>query len=329
MISEPVLKLAGYLISIIFLYLAFKDTNINLILKNLDYISFYYIFIIVLLTVTFYLIRSLYQQNNLKYVNPKLSFSISLQAIVLTYFYNNILPARLGEIVRAFYLSKKQDARKASILSYILIEKIIDVVFILSILLIIIIVETNSIEIINRIKILPLLLFFLVLLISIFLYFNHQIANIFKFIVPGKYYSIFSRINSDIHQGLNCFRSINQVIKAIILLLSGWVLVISIYYFISIPYIELMELPSYAFIYFLVFTSLALTIPSAPAGIGVVHYGLFFSVSILNPDIINTNIDLVAACIIAIHFYIFIIDIITSGSIIILQKFNRNLRKIS
>ena len=112
MISEPVLKLAGYLISIIFLYLAFKDTNINLILKNLDYINFYYIFIIVLLTVIFYLIRSLYQQNNLKYVNPKLSFSISLQAIVLTYFYNNILPARLGEIVRAFYLSKKTRCKK-------------------------------------------------------------------------------------------------------------------------------------------------------------------------------------------------------------------------
>jgi len=35
---------------------------------------------------------------------------------------------------------------------------------------------------------------------------------------------------------------------------------------------------------------------------------------------LDTNIDLVAAFIISFHFFIYIIDIITSGSIILFQK---------
>ena len=325
--SEFALKFFGYLFSIFFLYLAFKDTDINLIYKNIEYLNFPYIFIAFFLTILFFFIRSLYQQNNLQYISQELSFNISLQSIALTHFYNNILPARLGEIIRAFYLSKKNNIGKTKILSYILVEKIIDVIFTFILLLIIIIIETNAIEVVNKIKILPSLLFFLLICIAIFLYFNKYIAEKFRTIIPVKYHKKLSKINFDIRQGLNCFKTSSQVIKSIILLLVGWALVISIYYFISIPYIEIMLLPSYAFIYFLVFTALSLMIPSAPAGIGVVHYGLFFSVSLLNPDIVNSNIDLVAASIISLHFYIFFIDILSSGLIILYQRINGNFRE--
>ena len=325
--SELVFKLLGYLFSIFFLYLAFKDTDINLIYKNIEYLNFSYILVAFFLTISFYFIRSLYQENNLQYINPGLSSNISLHSIALTHFYNNILPARLGEVIRAFYLSKKSNIGKTQILSYILVEKILDVIFILFVLLIIIMIETNAIEIVNRVKMLPLLFLLLLIFITIFLYFNKHLAERFRTIIPKKYHKKVSKINFDIRQGLNCFKSISQVIKSIVLLLVGWLLVISIYYFISIPYIEIMTLPSYAFIYFLVFTALSLMIPSAPAGIGVVHYGLFFSISLLNPDIISSNIDLVAASVISLHFYIFLIDILSSGLIIIFQRINGNLNE--
>ena len=323
--SELALKFLGYLLSVVFLYLAFKDTDVDLIYKNIEYLNFSYILIAFFLTIFFYIIRSAYQINNLQYINPELSFTISLQSIALTHFYNNILPARLGEVIRAFYLSKRNSIGKTKILSYILVEKILDVIFIFFVLLIIIIIETNAIEILNKVKILPSLLLLLLICITIFLYFNKFLAKKFRSIIPKKYHNKFSKINFDVRQGLNCFKSIHQIIKSIILLLIGWILVFSVYYFISIPYIELMMLPSYSFIYFLVFTALSLMIPSAPAGIGVVHYGLFFSISLLNPDIISSNIDLVAASVISLHFYIFLIDILSSGLIIIFQRINGNL----
>ena len=324
--SDFTLKFVGYLLSVVFLYLTFKDTNIELIIRHLEYINYYYILIALILIVIFHFIRSLYQQNNLKYLNPELSFSVSLQSIVLAYFFNSILPARLGDIIRAFFLSKKNNIRKTSILSYILVEKIIDIIFIFFIIFFIFIfMGTNIFEITNHIKMLFLLLLSLIIFIVCFFYFNQHLAFIFKCLVPKKYHQIASRINFDIYQGFNCFRSIVQIIKAIILLLLGWILVMATYYFISLPYIELLGLPDYSFLYFLVFTALALTIPSAPAGIGVVHYGLYLSVSILNPDIVDKDIDLVAAFIISLHFFIYVIDIIASGSIILFQKWKGNL----
>ena len=324
--SDFTLKFIGYLLSVVFLYVTFKDTNIELIIRHLEYINYYYILIALILIVIFHFIRSLYQQNNLKYLNPELSFSVSLQSIALAYFFNNILPARLGEVIRAFFLSKKNNIKKTSILSYILVEKIIDVIFIFFIIIFIFIfIGSNIFEITKHIKMLFLLLLSLIMFIVCFFYFNQHLAFIFKYLVPKKYHQIASRINFDIYQGFSCFRSSIQIIKAIILLLLGWVLVMATYYFISLPYIELLGLPDYSFLYFLVFTALALTIPSAPAGIGVVHYGLYLSVSILNPDIVDKDIDLVAAFIILLHFFIYVIDIIASGSIILFQKWKGNL----
>ena len=325
MMSDFTLKFAGYFLSIVFLYLTFRDTNIALIIEHLEYINYYYIFIGLVLITIFYFIRSLYQKNNLKYINPELSFSVSLQSIVLSYFFNTFLPARLGEVIRAFFLAKKNNITRTLILSYILVEKIIDTILMLFILfLIFIFIGEDVIEKINHVRILLLLLLFLITSIFIFFYFNKYLAHIFRYIIPKSYHSIASRINSDINQGFSCFRTSSQIIKAFILLIFGWILVMCTYYFISLPYIEVLGLPDYSFLYFLVFTAIALTIPSAPAGIGTFHYGLYLSISILNPEILDTNIDLVAAFIISFHFFIYIIDIITSGSIILFQKYMGN-----
>jgi len=135
--SDFTLKFVGYLLSVVFLYLTFKDTNIELIIRHLEYINYYYILIALILIVIFHFIRSLYQQNNLKYLNPELSFSVSLQSIALAYFFNNILPARLGEVIRAFFLAKKNNITRTLILSYILVEKIIDTILMLFILFLI------------------------------------------------------------------------------------------------------------------------------------------------------------------------------------------------
>ena len=135
MISNINLKIIGYLLSALFLYLAFKETDIKMIIQYLEYTNFLYIFISFFLITAFYFIRSLYQQNNTKHLNSGLSFSISLQSIAITYFFNSILPARLGEVIRVFFLAKNANISKASIISYIFLEKIFDVIFIFFILL--------------------------------------------------------------------------------------------------------------------------------------------------------------------------------------------------
>ena len=322
MISSINLKIVGYLFSAIFLYLAFKETDIKTIIQYLEYTNFLYIFISFFLITFFYLIRSIYQQNNIKYLSSEVTFSVSLQSITIAYFFNSILPARLGEIIRAFFLAKNTNISKTSIMSYIFLEKIFDVVFVFFILFIML--EINSMAMLNSIRVLLALLFMSIIFLFIFIYFNKYLAGLFKYIFPQKYHKVASRINIDFHHGLNCFKSIDQIVKAIILLFLSWIIVMIIYYLISLPYLDLLGLPKYSFLYFFVFTALALAVPSAPAGIGVVHYGLFLSVSILNPGIVNTNIDLVAAFVISLHFFVYLIAIISSGFIILFQNWKYN-----
>jgi len=322
MISNINLKIIGYLLSALFLYLAFKETDIKMIIQYLEYTNFLYIFISFFLITAFYFIRSLYQQNNTKHLNSGLSFSISLQSIAITYFFNSILPARLGEVIRVFFLAKNANISKASIISYIFLEKIFDVIFIFFILLIML--EISSMTMINGMYILLALLFISIIFLFVFICFNKYLVVLFKYILPQKYHQILLRTNNNFRQGLNCFKSTDQIVKAIILLLLSWIFVMFVYYLVSLPYLDLLGLPNYSFLYFFVFTALALAVPSAPAGIGVVHYGLFLSVSILNPDIVDTNVDLVAAFVISLHFFIYLIAIISSGFIILFQNWKYN-----
>ena len=150
MMSNINLKIIGYLLSSIFLYLAFKETDIKTVIQYLEYTNFLYIFISFFLIIAFYFFRALYQKNNIRYLNSELSFSISLQSIAIAYFFNSILPARLGEIIRVFFLAKNTSISKASIMSYIFLEKIFDVIFIFFILFIML--KIDSMVIVNITK---------------------------------------------------------------------------------------------------------------------------------------------------------------------------------
>ena len=84
----------------------------------------------------------------------------------------------------------------------------------------------------------------------------------------------------------------------------------------------LLDLPLYSCLVFTVFSALSLSIPSAPAGIGVMHYGLFLAVKMLGGEIVLSQIDIVAAFIISTHFFGMVNDILVGGSIMILYKIN-------
>ena len=102
------MKATGYLISLLFLYLTFKDTNINNVANSWSVISPVYIFVGVGMTILFFIIRGLYQLNNLLHISRDISFLNSLTSIGIAQFYNVILPARMGEVVRVYFLSKRQ-----------------------------------------------------------------------------------------------------------------------------------------------------------------------------------------------------------------------------
>ena len=111
------MKALGYLISFLFLYLTFKDTNISNVANSWSMISYFYIILGIVMTILFFIIRGFYQLNNLVHISREITFLNSLTSIAIAQFYNVILPARMGEIVRVYFLSKRHKIKKTSLFS--------------------------------------------------------------------------------------------------------------------------------------------------------------------------------------------------------------------
>ena len=98
--------------------------------------------------------------------------------------------------------------------------------------------------------------------------------------------------------------------------------ILAIFGLVSYPFVELLDLPLYSCLVFMVFSALSLSIPSAPAGIGVVHYSLFLAVTMLGGKIVETQTDIVAAFVISTHFFVILLDVLVGGGIMIFYKIN-------
>jgi len=100
-------KYIGYLISVIFMYLTFRDVDYRALTDNFTYINVPLLFLALAVNVLFLILRSLYQNSNLIYLNNAIPFPVSLNSIAMAQCYNTFLPARIGELVRVFFYPKK------------------------------------------------------------------------------------------------------------------------------------------------------------------------------------------------------------------------------
>ena len=163
----------------------------------------------------------------------------------------------------------------------------------------------------------------IVFIITFILYvkFNKKVINFILSTVPAKFNKLFSEINHEAINGMSCFKTKNQIAKSLVLLISGWGIMLCIFYILSYPFIDQLNLPNYSAIYFLFFSAVALSLPSAPSGIGTVHYGLYLAVQILmGGNVSNDQSDLVAALIISLHFLLVVLDIIVGGIILLIYR---------
>lgn len=319
---KKALPYIGIIISLFFLYLTFHNVNFGLMRMHLGHITVPAVAGVFVCNLLFFIIRALYQINNLHYLKAGISFRSSLGAIATAQFYNNLLPARIGDIIRSITLKKQEGLAVASVLSYIIVEKIADMTLMLLLLVVILAIGFQIAGITSIMVISAVILFCITGTLIVFVRCNGWLLSRGLWIMPARLHPLMIRLNSELVSGLQCFRSKRQVFIAIGLLLAGWLMVIGVFYFISLPYLPLLGLPWYACLFFTVFSIFSMSVPSAPAGIGVVHYGLFLAISLLNRTIISTQLDLVAALIIIMHLTSYLVDLILSGGLLLIMRTN-------
>ena len=318
--KKVILTLFGYLISLSLLIIIFKDTNFERVFEYLKKIDPFLVLLALLLNVIFVWIRGVYQKNNLHITTPNIRTGTSIVSIGISLFYNAILPTRLGDVIRAVFISLKNNIKKKRLLPYILVEKIIDFLFVIFFFFLIVIIESED-EILSYLFVTLAVIITSIITFILYVKFNKKVINFVLSVVPAKFNKLFSEINHEAINGMSCFKTKNQIAKSLVLLISGWVIMLCIFYILSYPFIDQLNLPNYSAIYFLFFSAVALSLPSAPSGIGTVHYGLYLAVQILmGGDVSNDQSDLVAALIISLHFLLVLLDVIVGGVILLIYR---------
>ena len=327
--KKVILTLFGYLISVSLLVVVFKDTNFEKVFEYLKKIDPFLVLLALLLNIMFVWIRGVYQKNNLYITTPNIRTGTSIVSIGISLFYNAILPTRLGDVIRAVFISLKNNIKKKRLLPYILVEKVIDFLFMIFFFILIVIIESEG-EILAYLFVTLPVIGILIITFLLYVKFNKKVISFVQSIIPSKLNKLFFEFNHEAINGMSCFKTKNQIVKSFALLVSGWVIILGIFYILSYPFIDQLNLPNYSAIYFLFFSAIALSLPSAPSGIGTVHYGLYLAVQILmGGDVSNSQSDLVAALIISLHFLLVLIDVIVGGIILFIYRQKNNIKFVN
>jgi len=277
----------GLLISVAFLYIAFHNVDLSLLYLSIKSTNILFFIPIVVLTFSFYFIRALRWFHLLEPIKKIGLFSL-FSSTVIGFAANCVLPARLGEFIRANYIGRMENISKSSSLATIVIERLFDVFSILLILLFVILFSDFPSEWESIAKALKAGGFLLLVLfiVSIFLLIGlkkktQTFLNIFEcflFFLPHKIRKRIIDMLKDFSNGLVLVKGPSQLLAVIFYSLSLWCLTAFQIYILCFS--MGLSLPFLAPFFILILLCLSVTLPSAPGYIGTFHlacqYGLIF-----------------------------------------------------
>ncbi|MCL4458586.1 MAG: flippase-like domain-containing protein [Chloroflexi bacterium] len=205
--------------------------------------------------------------------------------IVMGYMVNNTLPARLGEIFRAYILGERQSISKSATFATIIIERVFDsltmVIFALTASLFMPF-EIGLQEVVR-----PAALFwggFIVLLLSMALssQLASKISDLALKVAPGWLRHRLMRFTHSFLLGFQVLHSARMLFSVIVLSIVIWLCEASMYYLVMLAFNLL--LPLYAPLLTIAVASLGTMIPSSPGYIGTFDALVVFALKLFGAD---------------------------------------------
>ena len=265
-------KITGIIISILFLFLAFRNadfTNIISILKEINFLILIFPIILGCIGLVQKALRWYFIIKPIK----KEKFMNLFSVMMLGHLGNNVLPARMGELIRIYALEKNYGYNKSQTLATIAIEKIFDVLALLCFFNIMLFFVPFPSWVKNG----GILLTFISLGVILFLYlFTHNKESAIKlldfFIFP-----ISEKLIKKIKEILNNFNSGLKILKkkedlAIIAIHSLIIWMISFYNVHLVIKSFGLQLGLSAPIFLTIMLNLGMFIPSSPGYIGTYQF---------------------------------------------------------
>ncbi len=188
--KKAILTIFGYLVSLSLLVIVFKDTNFERVFEYLKKIDPFLVLLALVLNTIFVWIRGVYQKNNLYITTPNIRTGTSIISIGVSLFYNAVLPTRLGDVIRAVFISLRDNIKKKRLLPYILVEKIIDFLFVIFFFFLIAIIESED-QILSYLFVTLAVIMISIITFILYVNFNKKVINFILSIVPAKFNKLF------------------------------------------------------------------------------------------------------------------------------------------
>lgn len=118
----------SFLLSIIFLYIAFHNVNFGDVLEVVSGASIFWIVILIISSLLSHYLRAYRWKIILSSVKSDISMKNLFGSLMVGYAVNCVVP-RLGEVARAVLIGKWENLSRSSMFGAIILERIIDVLF--------------------------------------------------------------------------------------------------------------------------------------------------------------------------------------------------------
>ena len=235
----------GLIIIAFSLYYAFKGVNPKELMGALASVRYIYLVPAILIVLASYLLRAMRWRYLIRPIKKNVK-TTALFSPMMVGFMSNILPARAGEFIRAYLLSKKENISFSASFATIFIERLFDLITLLLLIMWVLLFmpdvlnsenQGGSYQMLEKVRIFGAVSFLLcmfILLFSVLLQFKNnwamKIVGIFTKPLPHKWKDKIIGIVNSFTEGLDIIRDGRGFISTILLSFIIWFVFIVTYY---------------------------------------------------------------------------------------------------
>ena len=260
--------LLSLIISSFLLYYSFQNFNYKIFLSMFTQIDYYSIILSVLLLLLSVYLRAFRWKIIL---HNKVSTNYLYKAQLIGYFGNNVFPFRIGEWLKSYFVSKKNNISISKVFGSVVLERVLDMLGVGMIFILLFLFDAEYLGLINE-------YFFYGVIFFLFIGISGCFLSIFKnekFLFKKK--SKILLILKDIYNGFSRLNK-NNFIKISIITLIIWAIYLANVYLVQSAFQLYLTINQCMIL--LIISTIAISIPALPGSFGTFEGAVFYALSL-------------------------------------------------
>ncbi|MFC2075843.1 lysylphosphatidylglycerol synthase transmembrane domain-containing protein [candidate division KSB1 bacterium] len=275
----------GLLVSVAALYIALKDVQFGALVSTLSEIRYLYVLAGVILVIILMAVRTIRWQLLLQPVKP-IRFHNLYSVYMIGHMANNILPAKLGELVRVYLVGSQEKISKSAALATMVVERLFDIGSMFAVLGFVSI-SFKTLDFPAWVWSGSLTIFILatvtLMILIVLTYFPPAVISFLEnrlAFLPPRLHKRILRMTESFLDGLNILRRGHVLwrVAALSVVVWGMQLIVFLMGFLAFKF----YLPAAALFVLVLITSLAMAVPSSPAYIGTYQVSVIFALALFD-----------------------------------------------